>query len=248
MTRYFLAKHPLLGTKNKPAILKLQERSPYYWWWAYLKRNSDYIACCERGGKGKLASLYADFGDVRRDEFRYWWGAPSNKGAYLFLEQPLELSVQKIDTQQEWDDRWGDNVMVVAVNLDMGRRKLQKQFANLLQYESFSKRGRKSMSKTMSSSRYPLHRNFTTSNLKVMLDVYDKVTANNLLPKEQRLYLWQIGESIRLVPTAMPHKWDNVYDTRKKHNTMTMSVSRFYSNACAIVANTANGQFPNSDL
>jgi len=248
MARYFLAKYPLLGTKHKPAALKLQERSPYYWWWSYLKRNSEYIACCERGGKGKLASLYADFGDVRGDEFRHWWGAPGNKGAYLFAEQPLELSVEKIDTQHEWDERWGDNVMVVAVNLDIGRRKLQKQFSNLLQIESFTRRGRKSLSKTMSSSRYPLHRNFTETNLKRMLEVYDKVIANNLLPKDKCLKLWEIGESMRLVPTAMPHKWDNAYDTRKKHNTMTMTVSRYFSKAQAIVANTSKGQFPNSDL
>jgi hypothetical protein len=248
MTRYFLAKHPLLGTKNKPAALKLQERSPYYWWWAYLKRNSEYIACCEKGGKGKLASLYADFGDVRGDEFRHWWGAPNNKGAYLFLEQPLELSVQKIDTQQDWDERWGDNVMVVAVNLDWGRRKAQKEFANLLQSESFSQRGRKAMGKTFSTARYSLHRNFTTNNLKVMLSVYDAVTANDALPKSERLSRWQIGEKLKLVPVAMPSRIDNIYDTRDKHNTMTMTVGRHYKNARAVIANTAKGEFPNSVL
>jgi hypothetical protein len=75
----------------------------------------------------------------------------------------LELSVQKIDTPQDWDERWGDNVMVVAVNLELGRRKAQKQFADLLQEASFSKRGRKSLSKTLSTARYSLHRNFSAS-------------------------------------------------------------------------------------
>jgi hypothetical protein len=46
----------------------------------------------------------------------------------------------------------------------------------------------------------------------------------------------------------MPHKWDNHYDTRKKHATMTMTVSRYVKQARAIIANTAKGQFPNSDL
>ena len=248
MSRFFLAKHPLIGTKNKPAALHLQQRSPYYWWWAYLKRNADYIACCDGGGAGELAALYKDFGDVRGDDFRTWWGAPNNKGAYLFLEQALELSVQKIDTPQQWDSRWGDNVLVVAVNLELGRRKAQKQFADLLLAESFSKRGRKSMSTTISTARYALHRNFTSNNLKVMLSVYDAVTANDVLQKEERLKLWQIGESLKLAPVAMPSKYDNAYDTRDKHKTMTMTVSRHYSNARAIVANTAKSEFPNSVL
>lgn len=248
MSRFFLAKHPLIGTKNNPAALGLQQRSPYYWWWAYLKRNPDYIACCEAGGTGELAALYKDFGDVRGEDFRTWWGAPSNKGAYLFLEQALELGVQKIDTPQQWDARWGDNVMVVAVNLDWGRRKAQKEFANLLQSESFSQRGRKAMGKTVSTARYSLHRNFTTNNLKVMLSVYDAVTANDALPKSERLSRWQIGEKLKLVPVAMPSRIDNIYDTRDKHNTMTMTVGRHYKNARAVIANTAKGEFPNSVL
>jgi len=248
MKRFFLAKHPLIGTKSKPAALHLQQRSPYYWWWAYLRRNAAYIACCESGGEGELAALYKDFGDVRGEEFRTWWGAPSNRGAYLFLEQALELSVQKIDTPQDWDERWGDNVMVVAVNLELGRRKAQKQFADLLQQASFSKRGRKSLSKTLSTARYSLHRNFSASNLNVMLSVYDAVTANNALPKDKRLKLWEIGESLKLVKTAMPAKYDNAYDRVDKHKVMTMTVSRHYNTAKAIIANTANGQFPNSVL
>ena len=247
MRRDFLAIHPLIGTKHNPSTQHLQQRSPYYWWWAYLRRNADYLACCEGGGTGELAKLYADFGDVRGAEFRTWWGAPNNKGGYLFGEEPLELSVQKIDAAQDWDERWGDNVMVVAVNLDMGRRKLQKQFSDLLQEYSEGKRGRKSLRTAITTSRYPLHRNFTTHSLKLMLSVYDAVMENATLPKVEQKQLWAIGESLNLVPTAMPHKWDNVYDTRKKHNTMTMAVSRYKKHARSIIANTAKGQFPNSD-
>ncbi len=248
MRSYFLAIHPLIGTKQKPSAIHLQQRSPYYWWWAYLRRNADYLACCERGGTGELAELYADFGDVRGEEFRTWWGAPNNKGAYLFAEQPLELSVKKIDAVAEWDKSWDEKVMVVAVNMNLGRRKLQKDFANLLQKLHDGKRGRKSMRKVNGTARYPLHRNFTSHNLKQMLLVYDAVTANNELPKGEQKKLWEIGESLKLVPSAMPHKWDRKEDLRIKHNTMTMTVSRHMKNATAIVKNTISGDFPNSDL
>jgi len=139
-------------------------------------------------------------------------------------------------------------VMVVAVNLQLGRRHLQKKFADLLQREHKGKRGRKSLQTAQSTARYPLHRNFTQHSLKLMLMAYDAVTENQSLPKEQKLKLWQIGESLKLVPTAMPHKWDNHYDVRKKHATMTMTVSRYIKQARAIIQNTARGEFPNSEL
>ena len=245
---HFLALHPLLGTKKNPSAQHLLERSPYYWWWEFLRRNDDYIACCENGGGGELAALYAEFGDVRSDDFRAWWGGSTRRGSYLFSEQPQELSVKKIDAVDGWDESWGEDVMVVAVNMNEGRRYLQKKFAELLERHHEGKRGRKSMRTVKSTARYPLYRNFSKHNLKRMLAVYDAVCANEALPKDERLPLWGIGEALRLVPVAMPHKHDNLYDTRDKHSTMTMTVSRYMKQARAIITNTAKGTFPNSDL
>ncbi len=247
MRNHFFAIHPLIGTKSKPAADHLQERSPYYWWWAYLKRNQDYLACCEQEGRGSLAGLYADFGDVRNEDFRTWWGAPSDKGVHLFAEQPLNLSVQRIDPLQVPMPLVRDGVLFVAVNMELGKRRLQQKFAELLAKAHEGKRGRRALKASSSSARYPLHRNFTAHNLKVMLSVFDAVELNKSMPKTNRLTLWQIGESLKLVPTAMPHKWDNAYDTRKKHATMTMTVSRYYKEASVIIANTSKGQFPNSE-
>ena len=77
--------------------------------------------------------------------------------------------------------------------------------------------------------------------------MYDAVIANEALAKNEPKLIWAVGENIKLVPTAMPHKWDNHYDKRKKHATMTMTVSRYVKQARAIIANTARGEFPNSD-
>jgi hypothetical protein len=247
MRNHFFAIHPLIGTKTKPAADHLLQRSPYYWWWAYLKRNDDYLACCKQGGGGSLAELYADFGDVRNEDFRTWWGAPSNKGVHLFAEEPLNLSVEKVDPLQLPKTLVRDGVLFVAVNMELGKRRLQQKFAELLTKSHEGKRGRRSLKAASSSARYPLHRNFTAHNLKVMLSVFDAVKLNKADPKAHQLTLWEIGESLKLVPTAMPHKWDNAYDTRKKHATMTMTVSRYYKEACVIISNTSKGQFPNSE-
>lgn len=247
MRNRFLAIYPLIGTKQKPSAIHLQQRSPYYWWWAYLRRNESYLECCEREGQGEHSDLYSDFGDVRSDDFRSWWGAPQNRGAYLFAEQPLDLSVAKMDASLIADIEEQGNVMFIAVNMDLGRRHLQKKFAELLQREHTGKRGRKALREVTSTARYPLHRNFSIYSLKMALMVYDAVAANEKSPKADRKPMWAIGESLKLVPSAMPEKGDSDRVRVAKHNTMTMTVSRYTKQARQIIKNTLKGQFPNSD-
>lgn len=242
----FLAIHPLIGTKHKPSLLRYQQRSVYYWWWAYLRRNEEYLACCAQGGAGRLAWLYADFGDVSGDDFRGWWGGKQQRGAYLFGEQPSDLVVKKLDTSSDWQPAWGadEAVMVVAVNMMVGRRKLQADFARLLAKEHTGRRGRVAMASVKSTARYPLHRNFSVHNLKMMLAAYDAWTANERLPRDQRKRQWELGESIRLVPTAITSK--NDMDAVDKRNTMAAAFNRAVKNARNIIANTGNGEFPDS--
>ena len=211
-----------------------------------MRRNEDYLACCAKGGKGKLAKLYEDFGDIRSDDFRSWWGGTQQKGSYLFGELPVELRLQKLQNKDEWAADWGSEIMVVAVNMEIGRRKLQQYFAHLLQKEHKGKRGRKSLSAAKSTARYPLYRNFSQHNLRAMLEIYDEWKANEALPKEQRKPQWALGEAVRLVPTAMPQKGDTKYITTNKRNVMAVAVSRYLKSAKAVVANTAKGEFPNS--
>lgn len=212
-----------------------------------MKRNIEYVKCCENEGGERLAKLYNDFGDVRCDDFRAWWGGSLNRGANLFAEQRLDLTVKKIDAASDWDSSWGSNVLVVAMNKEIGRRELQSFLAKLLKTEHEGKRGRKAMGKVDSTAKYPLHRNFSVYNLKRMLMVYDTVIANEALPKAEQKPLWKIGQDMKLVPSASPQRGDNVYDTRRNHNTLTMTVSRYVGTAKRIIANTSNGEFPNSD-
>jgi hypothetical protein len=74
MSGMFKEPYPSLGSGKSTLILRNLEKSPYYWWWAYLRRNKQYLDCCNKDGKGALAKLYMDFGDVRSDDFRAWWG------------------------------------------------------------------------------------------------------------------------------------------------------------------------------
>jgi hypothetical protein len=245
--RRFLALHPLIGTKHKPAPLSDMERSPYYWWWAYLRRNEDYLACCENEGKGELARLYQDFLDVRPDDFRGWWGGELKRGAYLFSEERIKFRMDILRSKSDWDEEWSaDDVLVIALNRHINRQKLMEYFGNKLREEEIGAQGRLALKRAKSTARYPLHRNFSQYNLKAMLATYDVWVENERLPKGEKMTLWQIGEKLRLVPTAMTHKSDSPHALVDKKNVMTVAVSRYVKQAKAIIANTAKGEFPNS--
>lgn len=63
------------------------QRSVYYFWWLFLKEHEGYLDCCRSGGAGQFAGLYADFGDVRPDDFVDWW---IERGRSLFSEPQAE--------------------------------------------------------------------------------------------------------------------------------------------------------------
>jgi hypothetical protein len=251
MKQSFLASYPRIGTKNNRTSIEVLGQSPYYWYWAYMRRNNEYIKCCANNGKGKLAKLYKDFGDIRSDDFAKWWGGKNQKGSYLFGEVPNEVNLTQIKSKDEWSEGWGDSVAIIAINLNVGKRKLQQYFAKFLNSAHKGRQGRKSMRSVSSTARYKLYRNYSVENLKKMLAAYDAWMKNESLPKDQRLSMWQVGESINLVPAAMPprHKDYKLQDNVKmRHNTMTVAMSRYVNQAKIIIANTSLGVFPKSTI
>ena len=90
---------------RSPRPIEDQQQSPYYWWWAYLRRSEAYLKCCEQGGKGKLAKLYTDFGDVREDNFKKWW-TTNDLGAKLFGEQRQVVKFGPMTDPSEWHPDW----------------------------------------------------------------------------------------------------------------------------------------------
>lgn len=263
MQTHFLATKPTKGRPSLKSSYSEEKASPYYWWWAYLKRNEDYIKCCENNGKGKLAKLYKDFGDVRGDEFYLWWKGDAavwekhsdesknrwvnQRGQYLFAEMRPPVKVTKLNNASEWQDEWKDeNIIVVAVNLSIGKRNLQKMFANILEKEHKGKKGKAALATVDSTAKYPLYRNYTTQNLETTMMVYDAWLANSLLKKPHKQPLWKIGDNLRLIRDAISKKDDTPAELTNKHNIMASTVSRYVKNAKNIIANTAKGQFPNS--
>lgn len=240
----FLADAPNFGTKNKPAKISLQTRSPYYWWWVYLRRNEDYLKCCENGGKGKYAKLYKDFGDVREDNFKKWW---KEKGVELFSEKHVseggDMVLMELTDKAQWNKSWTDDkVLVVAMPLTSSKRYLQSRFNDLLNKRHTIKRGRQYKTFEESSAKYPLAKNYTIRNLETTLAVYDEYLKHKgQIPK---VPYWKIGQSMRLVPSAMTTDNMSMNERQVYRNVMGASVKRYITNAEKMIANAGLGKFP----
>jgi len=248
MKQYFSAPTPSFGRTNSRLSIGYQERSPYYWWWQYLRRNANYIACCERGGKGKFSKLYADFGDVREDNFHKWW-TEGQRGVALFAEQPLTVKFGELKQAIDWQPHWdGEDVMVIAAPLTMSKRALKGAFAKLLdKRHKGNKSGRPSLAKlkTFSTARYTLEHNYTINGLMNALAVYELWVENQSKPKTEQLKLWELGKVLKINKEA-------IKDAESKHtadrligrNILAATVSRYVKQAKSMIENTGEGKFP----
>ena len=202
-----------------------------------MKKNKQYEVCCKRGGRGPLAKLYADFGDVYDVvDFRTWWFT-DQRGERLFAEPLSPLMLEELESVGEWDAEWTPgNVMVIAVPLGEPKRRLRRWFNALLLSRHKGKAG--VATKQVSEALYPVHTKFTTASLEQMLIVYELKQA------EPDLTLAEIGQRLGLVSKAMPKKDDPPKFAAAKRNVMAVTVSRYLKKASAMIENTAHGKFP----
>lgn len=145
--------------------------SVYYWWYEYLRRSDDYKKCCERGGKGKLAKLYEDFGnvfaeaDTEKEAFRVWW----REHAHLFWEQ----EGRKVDVLNKVDDL-EETDLVVRLPLNETANYIVKNIRRLLVEKSEQIRRAREHSRAL----YPVAAKVRMSTLQTQLNVYDVHIAN----------------------------------------------------------------------
>ena len=248
MLRHFTAPTPRFGRVNNRLPIGHQQRSPYYWWWAYLKRNADYIKCCSKGGKGQMKDLYADFGDVRGDDFHKWW-SEGERGVNLFAEQPLTVKFGELASADGWQPHWQrEQVMVVAVPLTISKRALKGAFNALLnKRHKGTKAGRPLMSKLAQSStaRYTLSSALSIHHLKTALAVYDLWLENSHRPKEEKLAQWEIGAVAGINPSAAKLAVSNHKAERHSgRNVLAATVNRYLRECRIIIEKTGFGNFP----
>ena len=209
-------------------------RSPYYWWWQYLKRNEAYLKCCELGGTGRMGKLYRDFGDVRPDDFKAWW---RRTGEYLFSEPPVPTSIQVVDDLGALPmlDLRGCMVLVAPLTLD--KRTLKKRFGELLRKHHTGRRGGNRFA--VSFAAYRLATKPVVSALERTLRVYDLWKAHR-----SEWTLWQIGEAAKISADLHSRATDTTASLRDKRGRMAILVSRYVKNARGYIDNVGKGVFP----
>ena len=229
--RHFPYKHPLFGTKNIP---KSGSNSVYYYWWAFLKRNKDYLACCETGGTGELAELYADFGDVRGNDFKAWW-TDGGRGVRLFAEPPTaNIEVLESGAATPYEAEY----LTLALPKNLPKRYLLRRVRELLAKEENHPGARGKQHARMSKAKYQVKGQPNLAGLALLLRVYDFRAAN------PQLTLWQVGD---LLPRFMLGNKIKSTDTHaeivNKRNVLSASVARYLKKAELRVENTSNGLF-----
>ena len=177
--KFFIYAPPLITQRKSKrpspnAPFKNAERwqtSIYYLWWLYLRRSDAYKATCKKGGKGRLAKLYADFGDVfddketEKDTFWSWW----KTHAHLFWEPAARQVAETKDTvdAEETD-------LVVRLALEVRTAHIIKQVRRLLRENE----AKVKQARAKSRAKYPVRNKVKLTSLHKHLRVYDAFVAN----------------------------------------------------------------------
>lgn len=232
--RHFPYKHPTFGTSKNPKAPIHWEGSIYYWWWSYLKRNNDYLKCCEYGGVGGLCNLYQDFGDVRGTSFKDWW-MEGGRGAKLFANPQAEDSIRLLSKGESALDE--SEALTISIPMYYPKKIILNRLKELVDEKHSGRRGHQLAKK--SKAKYRVRGQPNVPAIKQALAVYDFYSAN------PNLKLWEIGN---LMPKfQMEHKIDPD-DTKEvvtnKKAILSATVARYLRRAKQSILNTSLGTFP----
>jgi hypothetical protein len=232
-SRHFPYQHPTFGTKANPKPQRFWLRSVYYWWFEYLRRNEAYKKTCLNKGRGKLANLYDDFGDVFKADFKTWW-ITDERGAVLFSEQLVKDTFEVVNFSDI--SSANKNILYVKIPLHLPKRFLKAKFHELLKKLHEGKRGIRQA--RQSKAKYIVIGQPNIEALKKTLKVYDYHLEN------PHLKLWEIGKNLRLSLSDNPLHTDSSKIAYDKRNRLSASVSRYLRKAKRMIENTSKGRFP----
>lgn len=210
---------------------ELHEGSVYYYWWAFLRLNAEYIECCENGGAGRMAALYEDFGDVRSNSFWNWW---IGGGRMLFCEPPEDeiLSPPHIPADDDASNRVLLSIPVTG-DLDRTMTELRKILKPAFDEERKHRRENGQSESGYSRARYQVRKNTTPESLYARLKVWEAKKNN---PDASNFVIGvESGIVDRLADNSGSADLTNVVGA---------TVSRYIKEAKALIYNVGEGRFP----
>ena len=233
---------------NSPQLLLSDAmRSPYYWWWAYLRLSKNYWWVCQQDGRvtdARLRKMYFDFGCVYEMTFAEWW---EKKGVRLFREQIALPAVREIDVLRRNFSRPTGNYLLLELPLHMTERTLIKQVRQHLRHHPDRQVNRVSFAKRPLTKLIGIRQDVIESAYRVW-QVHHQSRDHRQVEKIGQTHgtksLYQIGKELRLVKSCMPAVTDDKERAAKRVNGMKVAVSRMLSRANCLIDNVCVGVFP----
>lgn len=206
----------------------------YFLWWSYLKLNQEYIACCDSGGHGMLANLYADFGDVRGDSFERWW-KEDERGVRLFANRRTLSTLSVIDERTPVS--CDQSTISVLVPLDLPKQLILDEFKKILNEHHLGKRGHQIAKASNAKYRFNGQPNIRALHTALAIYKYRK--------QHPTLTLWEIGNEMEgFRPRNKLLESDDKAVLKAKKNRLSALVNRYLRQANEAIEATGDGQFP----
>lgn len=211
--------------------------SPYYWWFMFLRLNESYKATCNEGGVGKCTSLYKDFGDIYKVNFKEWW----TDKAHLFSEPKKGYRMLIANSLDEIAPFNSDEVINLVVPLNWAQRSLKKSFTQLVLKRV--EKGRRGVSVVESNATYRLGSRWSIEALSSAYKIY---SLKEQL-KDGKKVAWADIAILAELPYAkrekavLNKKTPMTVDIRA---TLTVLANRHYKRAKAFINASASTSFP----
>lgn len=236
-----------LRYKRQDDMLKDAIRSPYYWWWAFLRLSKDYWWVCHRRGAvgdSRLKAMYRDFGNVYELTFEEWF---LRRGKNLLSEELALPAVRKLlPTNLELSRPLGRH-LILEIPLNMTEKSIISQVRNQLRNHPEREVERISTAKRKLAKLIGIRQDVIESAYavwKLHYESRDGRVVEKIGQAHGTKSLYQIGKELRLVRSCMPVATDNQERAAKRVNGMKVAVSRMLTRANNLMDNAAIGVFP----
>jgi hypothetical protein len=228
-------------------LLADARKSPYYWWWTYLRLSKDYWWVCQCDGRAddsRLRSMYRHFGNVFDTGFDHWWQA---KGKHLFAERLQPPAVRELDRMNMRLSPGTNDHLLLEIPLNLTEATIVRQVKQLLRDHPSREVVRRSsalrpLAKFTGIRKDLLQIAHTT--WQMHWESRDPTQTYQVGQVQGSKSLYQIGKELRLVRSCMPVSTDNPERAAKRVNGMKVAVSRMLTRANCLAHNAAVGVFP----
>lgn len=180
-----------------------------------------------------MAALYADFGDVRGDDFKEWW-SEDHRGVRLFAEPRAEDSFRVLSAGEVIQSDAG--TLAISFPLNLPKKFIEKAFKELLAKQHTGKQGRQHAKQ--SKAKYQFKGQPNLAAIELTMRIHDYRMAN------PDMTLWEVGNSFPLISDSLKIKRaDSAATVQDKKLILASTVSRYLKKGKSYIEATGRGCF-----